>query len=72
MSKEDFSWLSEGRYIFFSSLYNKNKEIYDIGQSRLSNFKINYTSNSDDTNGEEYKNFTQQIDAYLNMLQSWH
>lgn len=72
MSKEDFSWLSQGRYIFFSSLYNKNREIYDIGQSRLSNFKTNHTSNSDDTNGEEYENFTQQIDAYLNMLQSWH
>jgi len=69
----DFDWAQNGRYIFFSSLYEQNKVLYRIGVQRLKNTKIAASlNNQQSSNFAEEQRFTAQIAAYLSMLQSMH
>ena len=71
----DNSWIKEGRYIIFESLRKDNRyeDIYEIGSSRIREVssEISPRQNQDEiSEGEE--NFSTQVRAYLDMLNSMY
>lgn len=66
--KDQYSWVRQGRYIFFESLRSDLPFLYNIASSRLNEASSHISPKNmvKESNGEEQ--FTEQIQAYLNMV----
>lgn len=70
----DISWVNKGRYIFFESLRKDEHpfpEIYQAASSRLDGISSRISPQTKELEaGKEEENFTEQIRAYMSMLET--